>query len=104
MESILVFYVTHPTETHANHVMTELLNKKLIACGNIIPIKSAYFWEGSRCNEDEFVTILKSPLSLEQQVEEHIINIHSYEIPCIMRTEFRCNASYGRWILEQTTD
>ena len=102
MRHILVFYVTHPSEAHANRMVTELIDLHLIACGNVFPMTSEYIWKTERCLEDEFVSILKTRIGLEEKVEERILELHEYDTPCIIRTDFRCNQGYANWIEEQT--
>ena len=102
MNQILVFYITHPTKEHALRVVDQLLEEKLIACGNIFPIMSEYIWQAKKCSEGEFVSILKSTISLESRLEERIEVLHEYEVPCIIRTKFSCNRAYANWVADQT--
>lgn len=98
----LVFYVTHPDEASARRISEALLQDRLVACANIFPISSVYWWEGAVVQEGEWVSILKTKLSLEDKVEAAISEIHSYDTPCIMRFELRSNAAYQQWIEEST--
>ena len=100
--TFLVFYTTYPDENTARSIATQLLNQRLIACANIFPIQSAYWWEGAVQQEGEWVAVLKTRLSLEQAVEAALLEIHPYETPCIMRFETRANAAYAQWIEEST--
>lgn len=101
--SFLVFYVTHPDEATARQVSDKLLDRKLIACANIFPMTSAYWWEGAVQREGEWVSILKTRIGLELAVEQAIMKLHPYQVPCIMRFEARANAAYQRWIFENTS-
>lgn len=100
--AFLVFYTTYPDEITARSITAQLLNQRLIACANIFPIQSAYWWEGAVQQEGEWVAVLKTRLSLEQAVEAALLEIHPYETPCIMRFETRANAAYAQWIEEST--
>lgn len=101
-DTFLVFYVTFPDETTAKTVSDELLRQRLIACANIFPISSAYWWEGAINQGDEWVAILKTRLSLEHDVESAVTGLHPYETPCLMRFEVRANRAYYDWIMEST--
>jgi periplasmic divalent cation tolerance protein len=98
----LIFYVTHPDEAAAQQFGQRLLERRLVACANIFPIRSAYFWEGGLQNDAEWVSILKTRLDLEATVESAARELHPYQTPCLLRYEVRANADYERWIEENT--
>ena len=101
--TFLVFYVTHPDEATARLVSDALLQERLIACANIFPMSSAYWWEGMIAREGEWVSILKTRLSLEAAVEEAILRVHPYQVACVMRFEVRGNLGYLGWIEGSTS-
>ncbi len=102
--NFLVFYITHPDEATAKHIADALLQERLIACANLFPMTSAYWWDGAIAQESEWVSILKTKLSLEAAVEAAIAAIHPYQTPCLMRFEARANQAYCRWIEENTRE
>jgi len=102
MYNILLFYVTHPSEEHAARISEMLIDENLIACGNTYPMTSLYHWENQLCRENELVTILKTSLRLESQVENRIAQLHEYDTPCLIRYEVRCNKSYYDWVEKET--
>ncbi|MBL7829130.1 MAG: divalent-cation tolerance protein CutA [Saprospiraceae bacterium] len=101
-QTFLLFYVTHPDEACARRISDVLLERKLIACANLFPITSAYWWNHEIAHESEWVSLLKTSLSLEATVEKMITAIHPYETPCILRFEVRANEAYVLWIKEST--
>lgn len=98
----LVFYITHPDEATAQHISTALLDQKLVACANIFPIHSAYWWEGNLEKDSEWVSLVKTRPDLEAAVEAAVLALHPYQTPCVMRYEARANAAYEAWISAQT--
>ncbi|MFM8372535.1 MAG: divalent-cation tolerance protein CutA [Bacteroidota bacterium] len=94
----LVFYITHPDEATASRIVSSLITDKLIACGNIFPVQSTYEWDGTPVRAGEWVSVLKTGLDREYDVENAIIGMHPYEVPCIVRYEVRANQSYADWI------
>jgi periplasmic divalent cation tolerance protein len=94
----LVLYVTYPDEASAKTVSNQLLDKRLIACVNIFPITSMYTWDGAVQNDHEWVSIVKTTLACGQLVENEILSVHPYKIPCIMRMEISANQAYEDWI------
>lgn len=97
-----MIYVTHPSEEVARQVAAHLLEKRLVACANIFPIASAYWWQGDLTSEGEWVTLLKTRSDLWQAVSEEIEAVHPYELPCIMRWEAAATPAYEAWVAEQT--
>ena len=94
----IVVYVTHATELAAKKVADYLLNKKLVACANIFPITSAYWWQEKITKESEWVSIVKTIPEKWDQLVEDIEAVHPYTTPCIMKFEVTANQAYENWI------
>ncbi|NQY08919.1 MAG: divalent-cation tolerance protein CutA [Flavobacteriales bacterium] len=101
--SFIIVYVTNESLEEAERVTNHLLEKKLIACGNHMPIKSAYWWQGKIENEDEYVSLLKTRSSNWELVVTEVEKIHSYDTPCIIKFEAEANQSYEKWIEDETS-
>ncbi len=91
-------YITHPNEEKAKEICNHLLQKRLIACANIFPITSAYWWQGGIQHEGEWVSIVKTSLEKWEKLKEEVECVHPYEVPCIIKMEVEANEAYGRWI------
>jgi periplasmic divalent cation tolerance protein len=102
--SFSILYVTHENMEEAKKISDYLLNKKLIACANFIPIKAAYWWNGSIESANEIVSILKTRDEHWNLVKTETEAIHPYEVPCIMRLKAEANESYEAWIRSETKD
>ncbi|MCS6928900.1 MAG: divalent-cation tolerance protein CutA [Saprospiraceae bacterium] len=101
--AFLIFYVTHPDESVARQIAKQVVEKRLVACANVFPIQSIYWWDGEVQHEGEWVSILKTSLELEAEVEQALRALHPYQTPCFLRFEVRANEDYERWIHESTT-
>ena len=101
MEFIVV-YVTHENKEEAEKIAKHLLEKKLIACYNIFPITSGYWWKGNIENSEEYVSLLKTRSENWEKVKQEVEKIHPYETPCIMKLDVEANESYGKWIYEES--
>ena len=97
MDPILV-YITHPDLKTAEKIVAFLLKNRLIACGNISPIKSFYWWKGKIKNSQEFVSILKTTDKNWLKIKSKVAKIHPYKIPCIMKINVQMNDEYESWI------
>lgn len=91
-------YITHPGEETAREISNLLLEKRLIACANIFPITSAYWWQGAIQREGEWVSIVKTSLDKWDLLKEEVLRIHPYEVPCILKMEVEANEAYYHWI------
>lgn len=96
--SFAIIYVTHENKAAAKELTDRLLEEKLIACANIFPITSAYWWKGAVANEEEWVSIIKTPLSHWDRLRNRVEALHPYEVPCIMKIEVEANQAYEDWI------
>ena len=102
--SFIIIYITHENEEAAKKVVDQLVNEKLVACGNLFPIQSAYWWKGVIQNEEEWVSIVKTIPELWAKVKSKVEEIHPYEVPCIMKFEVEANESYEEWIRTSVTN
>ena len=100
--SFILVYVTHPDINTADRISKVLLEEKLIACSNTIPIKSVFWWESNIQNENEIVTIFKTTSEKWLQIKIRIAELHPYEVPCVIKWKVQANEEYERWIKEST--
>jgi periplasmic divalent cation tolerance protein len=97
-------YVTAKDEEEARKIANHLLDKHLIACANMFPIKSLYWWKGTIQDDDEVALIMKTQKRNVESIISHVKAIHSYEVPCIEFLHFEDgNPEYLEWIRKETT-
>ena len=99
--NFVFIYITNPNEEEARKIAKHLLEKKLIACANIFPINSLYWWQGKIADEKEVVVIAKTLEENFEKVKEEVKKIHSYSIPCIIKIPVSSNKSYFDWLENQ---
>lgn len=92
-----IAYITCKDKKEAEMVSLHLLRKRLIACANIFPIKSLYWWNGKIVNGNENVIIAKTNDKNFKKVADEVKKIHSYSIPCILKLNAAPNKEYGAW-------
>ncbi len=56
----ILIYVVNKDMEEAKKIAEYLLQKRLIACVNYIPIKSSFWWKGEIENSSEVVSLLKT--------------------------------------------
>ncbi|MEM9546211.1 MAG: divalent-cation tolerance protein CutA [Bacteroidota bacterium] len=96
--SFILIYITHPDENEAQKVANVLVLEKYVACSNIFPIKSAYWWNNVIENDQEWVSIVKTIPENWEAVKSKVSEIHSYEVPCILKIDVDANEAYEKWI------
>lgn len=80
-----------------------LLEKRLAACVQTMPIRSAYRWKGAIQNEPETLMWIKTRTALYPEVEAFIRSVHPYETPEIILLPIAAGSpDYLRWIGDET--
>ena len=92
--SFITIYITHANEDEAKRISNILVEEKYVACSNIFPITSAYWWNGVMENEDEWVSIVKSIPENWEAIKHKVSEIHPYDVPCIMKFNVEANEKY----------
>lgn len=91
---------TCATLEEARRICRELVEKKLVACANIIPhVESIYFWEGTVENGNEAKVFLKTLDSHFEQVRDYIKEHCSYDVPEVSKIAIDAgNPDYLNWV------
>lgn len=104
MSSVVMVYVTMPTEEKAQEIVRSLLEKNLIACATLIPGKSMYRWDNTIQCGYEVVVFFKTMEACFLDFKKELEKLHPYQIPCILKIEsVTSNDSYKKWVSENLT-
>jgi len=80
-----------------------LIDEKLAACVQLLPIESFYSWEGKTQNEAEILLLVKTRYALFEAAIARIKQLHSYSVPEIVALPFAAGfGGYLNWIDEVT--
>ena len=103
MEFIAVYITTRDME-EAKHIAELLLQKRLVACTNILDgVSSSYIWQGKIEHEKETLLIAKTRASLFHKIKNIVQKNHSYDVPCINAMPLvEGNEDYFNWIYNET--
>lgn len=99
--SLIIVYVTHENEAEARRLSDLIVERRLAACANLMPIQSAYWWDGQLQHDQEWVSLLKSTADRWETLRDAIEQAHPYDVPCIVKIEVESNAAYEQWIRSQ---
>ncbi len=88
----------------ARQISRLLVEKRLVACANIIPwVESVFLWNGQVDTAQESKVIFKTRRSLFELVKEVILKNAKYELPEILMTPILDgNKEYLDWVEEST--
>ena len=106
MADSLVALVTAESEAQARAIATHLLENKLAACVNLVPVRSLYLWDGALQDDAEVLMIIKTtaPVFREKLIAA-VQAQHSYEVPEIIGLPIVFGAAdYLRWIEDAVAD
>ena len=73
-----------PGDDQAESLAGLLVERKLAACVQIVPIRSFYEWKGEICRDEERLLLIKTRVSLYGDIEAFITQNHPYEVPEIV--------------------
>ena len=80
-----------------------MIDEKLAACVQLLPIESFYRWDGKTQNEAEVLLLAKTRNALFDAAIARIKVVHSYSVPEIVALPFAAGfAGYFGWIDEVT--
>ncbi len=93
-----------PTREDATAIAKLLIDEKLAACVQLLPIESFYVWEGKTQNEPEVLLLIKTRTALFDAVIARIKMVHPYSVPEIVGTPFLAGFKpYLDWIGDVTS-
>ncbi len=101
-----LIYITASDIKEARFIARDLLEKRLVACVNIVPgVESHYWWGGKICEGTEALIFAKTTESKARDVILEVKEIHSYKIPAISVFNISGgNMEFMDWIEKETGD
>jgi periplasmic divalent cation tolerance protein len=102
-ELVVIFCTIPAAESEA--MARALVEGRLVACVNVVPVHSYYRWNGEFCSELEHLLIAKTKGSMKTEVIAAIRELHSYEVPEIIAVPVIAGyAPYLAWVQAETED
>lgn len=94
-----VLLTTTPNREEAAGIAKLLIDEKLAACVQLLPIESFYVWQGKTQNEAEVLLLVKTRSDLFEAAIARIKTVHSYTVPEVVAMPFTAGfAGYLDWI------
>src|SRR6266700_3079196 len=93
-----VLLTTTSGREEAHLIAKLLIDEKLAACVQLLPIESFYVWQGKTQNEAEILLLVKTRSALFELAIARIRQVHSYSVPEIVAMPFTAGFSgYLDW-------
>lgn len=98
--TIVSVYATFATMSEAERIGTQMVEERLAACVNLLaPMRSIYRWHGAVQRADEVAAILKTSAEQADALIARIVELHSYEVPCVVAWPVdQSPAAYAKWV------
>ncbi len=99
---MLVVLTTTDSEGVAEAISKTLIEERLAACVQTIPIKSRYWWKGKVEESEEYLLIIKTTEERYEQLERRIKEIHNYTVPEIVALPVKkVYEPYLKWLINE---
>lgn len=102
-DTACVVLTTTPSKEEARQLAKALVQNRMAACVQLLPIESFYSWNGDIQNDDEVLLLIKTQRELYAPLEAFIKEVHSYQVPEIVQLPVEAGSdTYLRWIAQVT--
>ena len=103
-KDIMVVMSTAPPEK-SDLLARMLVENHVVACVNVIPVRSYYRWKGEFCDEREHLLVAKTTEEKVKEVIAAIKSYHPYEVPEIIALPVIDGyLPYLEWVNQETRD
>lgn len=96
--------MTCADNSEAQKIARAVVEERFAACANIMaPHQSVYHWDGKVQEGQEVAVILKTRFDLFDALKSRVLELHSYECPCIVALPIEAgHAPFLRWVVDET--
>jgi periplasmic divalent cation tolerance protein len=103
MSEFLLVTTTAGTRHDAERIATELVERRLAACVQIVgPIRSVYRWQGEVESAEEWLCLVKTEQAHLAAIDALLREIHPYEVPELVAMPIVGGSeAYLKWLGEQ---
>lgn len=100
---MIVIATSCGSRDEAERIATALIEERLAACVQILPVTSVYRWDGKVERAEEHVLHIKTRAALADRVEDRVCALHSYKVPeLLMLPVAGGSAAYLAWMKTET--
>jgi periplasmic divalent cation tolerance protein len=100
----VVVYVTAPGTEEARTLARALVDERLAACVNLLPVESIYRWKGQVETAAETLLVIKTRRDRLDGLARRVRALHPYAVPEIIALPLVGGwPPYLQWIADETT-
>ena len=101
----IVVLTTVSSDDEAVRFVRTLLDRRLIACGTLVPgARSIYRWQGKVADEHEVLVLLKTRSARLEPLQEAFKELHPYKVPELLVLSVDTGLEkYIEWINGETS-
>ncbi len=101
---VALIYAVFPTAGEGHDVCRKLLEERLVACANRMPMVISHFrWEGEIEAKEEHPVIFKTAPAKADAVIKRIAALHRYEVPAVVQLSVGpALLAFADWVAAET--
>lgn len=84
MAEIVMMTTTAGSRDEARRIAATLIDERLAACVQVMPVDSYFPWEGEFKQASELVLFIKTTVEAADAVQARILDLHSYNLPEVL--------------------
>ena len=97
--SVVSIYAVFANAEEAERIGRAVVEERLAACINIVPVRSIYRWRGAVETAEEAAALIKTTQDCASALMARIAELHSYDVPCIASWPVdKVLRSYSDWV------
>ena len=102
--TLRLLYSPFPDRAQAKDVAHTLLQERHVACVNVLPgVSSYYYWEGTLQEETEVILLAKTSYAQAHIAVQRLEALHPYECPCVLvLPTTQGNDAFTQWVQQMT--
>lgn len=90
---------TEGNQERAETLAEALLQRRLVACVSLQPLRSLYHWQGRLVRESEVQLLMKTSAGRLEALKHAVMTLHSYDTPEWLSWPVDAAPAYGDWLL-----
>ena len=98
-----IVLATVPSKEVGVQLARELVDRRMAACVNILPVTSVYRWKGKVREDEEHLLVIKTRRTYVDDIRDLFDELHPYDLPEVIALEVEDgSANYLNWIRDET--
>lgn len=101
--TLVLALTTEASEARAEALARTLLERRLVACVSLRPVRSLYRWQGEVETTNEVELLLKTTAARLADLAAAVRELHSYDTPEWLTWTAGASDAYAAWAWEATS-